>query len=82
MTRATADALFDAALLRRAPQFVVDPETAAHRPFLAELFAACSPLAGLLPPALMEMQFTTRMPASPTTIRKRCAVSSAGTAIR
>ena len=60
MTRATADALFDAALLRRAPQLVVDPETAAHRPFLAELFAACSPLAGLLPPALMEMQFTTQ----------------------
>ena len=60
MTRATADALFDAAMLRRSPQLTVEAETAAHRPFLASLFAACSPLAGLLPPALMEMQFATQ----------------------
>lgn len=60
MTPPTADALFDAALLRRAPQLVVEPETAAHRPFLADLFAACSPLAGLLPAALMDMQFATQ----------------------
>lgn len=57
MSRPRADALFDAALLRRAPQLGVEAETAAHRRFLAELFAACSPLAGLLPPALLEMQF-------------------------
>lgn len=60
MTCASADALFDAALLRRAPQIVVEPETAAHRPFLAALFAACSPLAGMLPPGLMDMQFATQ----------------------
>lgn len=60
MTRPTANALFDATLLRRAPQLVVETETAAHRPFLVELFVACSPLAGLLPPALMEMQFATQ----------------------
>lgn len=60
MALPTADALFDAALLRRAPHVTVESETAAHRPFLAELFAACSPLAGLLPPALMDMQFATQ----------------------
>jgi GNAT superfamily N-acetyltransferase len=60
MTGSTADALFDAALLRRAPQLTVEPETAAHRSFLAELFAACSPLSAVLPPAMMDMQFATQ----------------------
>ncbi len=60
MTVPAADTLFDAALVRRAPQLTVEAETADHRPFLAELFAACSPLAEVLPPALMEMQFATQ----------------------
>lgn len=60
MNHPTADALFDAALLHRAPHLSVEPETTDHRPFLAELFAACSPLTGMLPPALMDMQFATQ----------------------
>lgn len=57
MIHPTAETLFDAALVSRAPQLAVGPETVTHRPFLAALFAACSPLAGMLPPALMDMQF-------------------------
>lgn len=54
---ADAGQLFDAALTARAPHLGVEPEDIRHRPLLLELMIACSPLAGLLPPPMLEMQF-------------------------
>ena len=51
-----ADVLFDAAVLARYPALALRPETAAEAGFLAALFAACSPLAGLLPAPMLEQQ--------------------------
>ena len=48
--------LFDAAFGRRAAALTVRPEADADAIFVAELFAACAPLAGILPPQLLEMQ--------------------------
>lgn len=49
--------MFDAALIARLPQCGVEPEDIRYRPLLFELMIACSPLAGLLPPAMLAMQF-------------------------
>jgi GNAT superfamily N-acetyltransferase len=57
MTASSPEFLFDSALIRRAPQLAVAPESPAHRAFLSGLFAACSPLVDVLPSAMMEMQF-------------------------
>ena len=54
---ADAGQLFDAALTARAPHLGVEPEDIRHRPLLLGLMIACSPLAGLLPPPMLEMQF-------------------------
>lgn len=54
---ADAAQLFDTALMARLPRFGVEPEDIRHRPLLLDLMIACSPLAGLLPPAMLEMQF-------------------------
>ncbi len=54
---ADAGRLFDAALMARAPHLGVEPEDIRHRPLLLGLMIACSPLAGLLPPPMLEMQF-------------------------
>ena len=54
---ADAGQLFDAALMARAPHLGVEPEDIRHRPLLLELMIACSPLAGLLPPSMLAMQF-------------------------
>lgn len=52
----TESELFDEAFLRRAPGLAIRGETAADGGFLAKLFAVCSPLASVLPPALLEVQ--------------------------
>ena len=54
---ADAGQLFDAALMARAPHLGVEPEDIRHRPLLLELMIACSPLAGLLRPSMLAMQF-------------------------
>lgn len=48
-----AAASFAAALAVRAPRLRCDPEADADGPFLAELFATCSPLRDMLPPAVL-----------------------------
>ncbi len=52
-----AAASFDAELRRRAPHLGIEPEQPHHRQPLVDLMIACSPLAGLLPPMLLEQQF-------------------------
>lgn len=56
MERAKLDAAFDAAMLRRGSQLHVRQELPDDRAFLIDLWCACSPLANLLPPPLLEMQ--------------------------
>ncbi len=52
-------AAFDAALRMRAPGHDVRPEAPDDHAFLADLFAAVSPLRDLLPPALLAQQAAT-----------------------
>lgn len=52
----TEAALFDRAFVRRARVLAVRPEKEGDERFLMELFEACSPLVGLLPPLLMDLQ--------------------------
>jgi ribosomal protein S18 acetylase RimI-like enzyme len=47
---------FDAAFRLRDRRLAIRPETAADDVFLAHLFARCSPLARLLPPAVLAQQ--------------------------
>lgn len=54
--RVQVDAAFDAAMVRRCPHLPVRPESPDDRGFLIELWCACSPLAGQLPPPLLAMQ--------------------------
>ncbi len=49
-------AAFDAAMNRLLPSLAVRPERDTDRDFLLGLFAACSPLAGILPPAMLTQQ--------------------------
>lgn len=49
-------ASFDAAFARRAPGFTVRAEGDHDRAFLVRLFCACSPLAAVLPPTLLDRQ--------------------------
>lgn len=48
--------LFDAAFVLRAAALTLRPETDADAIFLAELFAACAPLAGIVPPQFLALQ--------------------------
>lgn len=50
------DAAFDAAMHRLMPSAGLRPEQAEDRDFLLDLFAACSPLAGMLPAAMLTQQ--------------------------
>ncbi|HVR91342.1 MAG TPA: hypothetical protein VHG29_09655 [Novosphingobium sp.] len=52
----TEGELFDTAFLRRAPTLGIRPETLADEQFLTELQIACSPLAALMPRAMLEFQ--------------------------
>jgi len=56
-----AAAAFDAILAARSPWLAVRPEAAADSPFLRALFLAANPLAGLLPPVLLEQQADIRL---------------------
>ncbi len=49
-------AAFDAAMNRLLPSLEVRPERDTDRDFLFDLFVACSPLAGILPPAMLTQQ--------------------------
>lgn len=49
-------AAFDAAMYRLLPAAELRPEQDADRDFLLHLFAACSPLAGILPAAMLTQQ--------------------------
>lgn len=53
----SAVATFESAFASRAPHLGMAPEVPAHRASLCELFIACSPLVGRLPPSLFNMQF-------------------------
>lgn len=53
---ACAEALFDAAFIRRAPMLTGVAESERHRSDLMAMAAACSPLATLLPPAMLDQQ--------------------------
>jgi ribosomal protein S18 acetylase RimI-like enzyme len=48
--------LFEAAFLRRAQQLAIRAETDDDQAFLQKLFAACFPLANVMPEALLAMQ--------------------------
>src|SRR5271169_3918793 len=52
---------FDAILAARSPWLAVRPEVTADSPFLRALFLAANPLAGLLPPVLLEHQADIRL---------------------
>jgi len=56
-----AAAAFDAILAARSPWLAVRPEATADSPFLRALFLAANPLAGLLPPVLLEQQADIRL---------------------
>jgi GNAT superfamily N-acetyltransferase len=56
-----AAAVFDAILAARSPWLAVRPEAAADSAFLRALFLAANPLAGLLPPVLLEQQADIRL---------------------
>jgi GNAT superfamily N-acetyltransferase len=56
-----AAAAFDAILAARSPWLAVRPEVTADSPFLRALFLAANPLAGLLPPVLLEQQADIRL---------------------
>jgi GNAT superfamily N-acetyltransferase len=58
---AAAAAAFDAILAARSPWLAVRPEGTADAPFLRALFLAANPLAGLLPPTLLERQADIRL---------------------
>lgn len=49
-------AAFDAAMHRLLPEAAVRPEQPEDRDFLLHLFVACSPLAGMLPAAMLTQQ--------------------------
>jgi ribosomal protein S18 acetylase RimI-like enzyme len=54
-------AAFDAILNARSPWLAVRPEETADAPFLRALFLEANPLAGLLPPVLLEQQADIRL---------------------
>jgi GNAT superfamily N-acetyltransferase len=56
-----AAAAFDAILATRSPWLAVRPEETADAPFLRALFLEANPLAGLLPPVLLEQQADIRL---------------------
>ena len=51
---------FDAAFARRTSELAMRPERAGDAPFLKALFVACSPLAGLVPPVMIDFQADTQ----------------------
>lgn len=51
---------FDRLFSRRAPELRTVAEADAHRPFLSDLFVACSPLRGLLPDPVVVQQASLR----------------------
>jgi GNAT superfamily N-acetyltransferase len=59
--RDAASTAFDAKLASRAPWMTVRPEEVSDAPFLHTLFLAGNPLAGVLPPALIEQQAEIRL---------------------
>lgn len=74
---------FDAAFTQRAPALHIAPEADTDRDALRDLFAACSPLGGLLAGPLLEMQFASQdatMRASRPLAMRR-VVRSSGTLI-
>ncbi|MDB5678684.1 GNAT family N-acetyltransferase [Sphingomonas bacterium] len=52
--------MFDRFFARRAPGLRVVAEEDAHRPFLSDLFVACSPLRGMLPEPVVLQQASLR----------------------
>lgn len=52
--------MFDRSFSRRAPELRTVAEEDAHRPFLSDLFVACSPLRGLLPDPVVVQQASLR----------------------
>jgi GNAT superfamily N-acetyltransferase len=56
MPQDTESALFDTAFRARAPHLGLRAEDDKDGAFLAALFVACSPLAGMLPPEMMAQQ--------------------------
>jgi N-acetylglutamate synthase-like GNAT family acetyltransferase len=56
VTGAAAALAFERAFLARAPRFALRAERPDDAPFLDELFARCSPLAELVPPAMLAQQ--------------------------
>jgi GNAT superfamily N-acetyltransferase len=56
-----AAAAFDAILAAQSPWLAVRPEGTADAPFLRTLFLEANPLAGLLPPVLLEQQADIRL---------------------
>jgi GNAT superfamily N-acetyltransferase len=52
--------MFDQLFSRRAPALRIVAEEDTHRPFLSDLFVACSPLRGMLPDPVVLQQVTFR----------------------
>jgi ribosomal protein S18 acetylase RimI-like enzyme len=55
-----ASQMFDQFFSRRAPALGIVAEEDAHRPFLSDLFVACSPLRGMLPEPVVLQQASIR----------------------
>jgi ribosomal protein S18 acetylase RimI-like enzyme len=53
-------AMFDTHFMQRSLRLKIRPEDDGDTAFLKDLFAACSPLADMLPPALLDLQSATQ----------------------